>query len=82
MCYLHCLKDVVGLPWWLKWRGISLQCGRPRFDPWVGKMLWRREWQPAPVFLPGESHAQRSLAGYSPWGHKESDMTEQITLLH
>ena len=37
---------------------------------------WRREWLPTPVFLPGESHGQRSLAGYSPWGHKESDMTE------
>ena len=35
----------------------------------VGKILWRRAWQPTPVFLPGESHGQRSLAGYSPWGH-------------
>ena len=49
---------------------------RPRFNPWVGKISWRREWQPTPVFLPGESHGQRSLAGYSPWGHKESDTTE------
>ena len=39
-------------------------------------MLWRRKWQPTPVFLPGESHGWRSLVGYSPWGHKESDMTE------
>ena len=39
--------------------------------PWVRKISWRRKWQPTPVFLPGESHAQRSLAGYSPWGHKE-----------
>ena len=46
------------------------------FDPWVGKIHWRRKWQPTPVFLRGESHGQRSLAGYSPWGHKESDMTE------
>ena len=37
---------------------------------------WRREWQPTPVFLPGESHGQRSLVGYSPWGPKESDTTE------
>jgi len=43
------------------------------FSPWVEKILWRREWQSTPVFLPGESHGQRSLAGYSPWGHKESD---------
>ena len=53
---------------------------RPRFDPWVGKIPWRRKWQPTPVFLPGESHGQRSLEGYSPWGHQESDTTEQRTL--
>ena len=41
---------------------------------------WRREWQPSPVFLPGESQGQRSLEGYSPWGHKELNMTEQLTL--
>ena len=49
---------------------------RPRFDPWVGKIPWRREWQPTPVFLPGEFHGQRSLEGFSPWGHKESDTAE------
>ena len=49
---------------------------RSRFSPWVGKILWRRKWQPAPVFLSGEFHGQRSLVGYSPWGHKESDLTE------
>ena len=43
-----------------------------QFDLWVGKIPWRRAWQPTPVFLPGESHGQRSLVGYSPWGHKES----------
>ena len=42
--------------------------------------LWRRAWQPAPVFLPGESHEWRSLAGHSPSGHKESDMTEQLSM--
>ena len=55
------------------------QCRRHKrhgFDPWVGKIPWRRAWQPTPVFLPGESPWQRSLAGHSPWGHKESDMTE------
>ena len=60
--------------------GISLQCRRPGFDPWVGKVPWRREWQPTPVFLPRESHGQRSLASYSPWGCKELDTTEQLTL--
>ena len=49
------------------------RCG---FDPWVGKLPWRRPWQPTPVFLHGESHGQKSLRGYSPWGCKESDMTE------
>ena len=47
-------------------------------DPWAGKIPWRREWQPTPLFLLGESHGQRSLAGYSPWGCKESDTTEQV----
>ena len=51
-----------------------------QFDPWVGKIPWRRKWQPTLVFLPGESHGQRSLVGYSPYGHKESDMTEQLSM--
>ena len=56
-----------------------LQCGRPGFSCWVGKIPWRRERLPNPVFLPGQSHGQRSLAGNSPWGCKESDMTEQLS---
>ena len=43
------------------------RCG---FDSWVRKILWRRKWQPTPIFLPGKSHGQRSLLGYSPWGYK------------
>ena len=50
------------------------------FDPWVGKIPWRREQQPTLVFLPGESHGQRNLAGYRPWGHKESDRSEWLRL--
>ena len=46
------------------------------FNAWVGKIPWSRKWQPTPVFLPGKFHGQRSLAGYSPWGHRESDTTE------
>ena len=46
----------------------------------VGKILWRRAWQTTPAFLPGESHGQRSLVGCSPWSHKKSDTTEQLTL--
>ena len=52
----------------------ACQCRRPKrceFDSWVGKIPWRRAWQPTAVFLPGESHGQRSLVGYSPRGHKE-----------
>ena len=49
-----------------------------RFNPWVGKIPWRRKWQPTPVFLPGKSHGQRSLVGYSPRSRKESDTTEQL----
>ena len=49
------------------WRVIHLQCRRPRFGPWDGKIPWRRIWQPTPVFLPRESHGQKNLVGYSPW---------------
>ena len=45
----------LGLPWWLRWKRIHLQFRKPRFDPWVEKILWRRKWQPTPVFLPGKS---------------------------
>ena len=55
-----------------------LQCRRAGFSSWVGKIPWRRACQPTSVFLPGEFHRQRSLAGYTPWGHKESDT---ITLI-
>ena len=54
----------------------SMRHKRQGFDPWMGKIPWWRAWQPTPVFLPGESHGQKSLAGYSPQGHQESDMTE------
>ena len=57
------------------WRG--KRCG---FSLWVGKIPWSRKWQPTPVFLPGKFHGQRSPEGYSPWGHKDSDMTEQLNM--
>ena len=65
-----------------KWRGGKdpgcqcRRCKRHGFNPWAGNIPWRREWQPTPVFLAGESHGQRSLVGYSPEGCKESDTTE------
>ena len=71
----HC-----GLPWWFRWYRIHLQCGRPGFDPWVGKIFWRREQLPTPVFWPGEFHGQRSVAGFSPWGRKELDLAERLSL--
>ena len=64
--------------WWLRRLSICLQCRRPGFDLWVGNFPWRRKWQPTPVLLPGKSHGRRSLVGYSPWGCKELDMTEQL----
>ena len=57
----------------------NLQCRRHGFNLWSGKIPWRRKWQPTPVFLPGKSHGQRSLAGYSTRGHKELDMTEKLS---
>ena len=50
--------------------------GEPGSIPGSGRFPWRRKWQSTPVFLPGEAHGQRSLVGYSPWAHKESDTTE------
>ena len=64
------------LPLWLSNKestcsaGDCLDCRRHWFDPWVRKIPWRRNWEPIPVFLPGKSHGQRSLADYNPWGRK------------
>ena len=71
-------RVLLGLPWWLSGKESACQCRRYRFNPWVGKIPWRREWLPTPVSLPGEFHGQRSLADYSPWSSKESDMTEPL----
>ena len=65
----------IGLFWWLSGKKSACQCRRLRFDPWVGKIPWRKKWQLISVFLPGKSDGQRSLVGYSPWGLKELDMT-------
>ena len=66
---------VRGLPLWLSWWRICLQCGKPGFDSWVGKIPWRRERIPTPVFWPGE------FQGLSPWGRRESDTTEKLSKL-
>ena len=59
--FMFCFRQIEGLLWWPRWYRICLPCLSPRFDPWVGKIPWRRAWQPPPVFLPGESHGWRSL---------------------
>ena len=69
----------MGFPGGISGKQPACQCRRfkgHRFNPYVEKIPWRRKWQPTLLFLPGESHGQRSLLGYCPWGCKESDMTE------
>ena len=66
--------------WWasqvaLVVKDLPTDAADARFNPWVGKMPWNRKWQPALVFLPGRFHGQRSLAGYSPWSCRKSDIT-------
>ena len=72
-------------PRWCSGKEYACRCRRPRrwrFSPWVGKIPWRRKWQPTPVSL-WKIHRQRSLAGYSPWSHKQLDMTEHThTYMH
>ena len=73
-----CMRtNLCGLPWWLSGEESVCQCRRCGLNPWVRKIPWRRKWQPSSVFLPGKSHGQRSLAGYSSWGLQELDMTQQ-----
>ena len=69
-----------GFPYGSDVKRICLRYSRPGFNCWVRKLPWRREWLSSLIFLPGLFHGQRSLAGYSPWGHKESNTTEPITL--
>ena len=68
-------KMANGFLWWLSGKEFAYECRKLRFNPWVRKVLWRKKWQPIPVFLPRKSHEQRSLAGYSPWSHKDPDIT-------
>ena len=74
---------MLGFPGGTSGKGSTCQWRRHKrrgFDPWIGKMPWRRAWQPTPVFSPGESPGQRSLAGCSPWSHRESDTTEPLSV--
>ena len=72
---IHC-RSLLGLPWWLS--GKESTCNAGNVGSIAKETPWRRKWQLTPVFLPGESHGRRSLAGYSPRGHKESDTIEQL----
>jgi len=63
-------KEWTWFPRWFSGKESACQCRRCGFDPWVGKIPWRRKWQPTSAFLPGKSHGQRSLMGYSLWGRK------------
>jgi len=74
--YIMYAHIYMGFPGGSDGKEAGLQCRRSGFDPWVGKIPWRRAWQPTPVFLPRESHAQWSPVGYSPWGCTESYTTE------
>ena len=75
VCYFLWLTFHQGVPGVLDGKKSTCSVERPGFDPWVGKKPWRREWLPTPVFWPGEFHGL-----YSPWGHRELDMTEWLSL--
>ena len=64
----------------VQWLRIFLKYRKLRLDLWVGKIPWGRAWLPTPVFLPGKSHGERSLVGYSPWGHTESGTAKQLRI--
>ena len=64
----------------VQWKRIWLQWRRWGFHPWIQTTPWRMKWQPTPVFLPGISHGQRSLVGWSPWGCNDLDMTEPLSM--
>ena len=83
--FKYILIDTLGFPGGASGKESTCQCRRCKrcgFDPWVGKIPWNRKWQPTLVFLPGKSHEQRSLVGYSPWDHKESDTSEHACTLY
>ena len=71
------IQVLVTVPWWLSGKEFACQCTRREFDPSVRKAPWRREYQPTPVFLPGEFHGERRLVGCSPWDHRELVTTKR-----
>ena len=79
---IHKLYQIRGFPGGSDSKESDCNAGDPGSIPGLRRCPWRREWQPTPVFLPGEFHGQRSLVGYSPWNHKELDTTEELTHTH
>ena len=69
------LQGYKEIPWWLSGKESTRNAGDAGLISGLGKIPWRRKWQPTPGFLPGKSHGQGTLEGYSPWGHKESHMS-------
>ena len=72
----------LGVPNSLSGKESTCQCGRCKrfeFNPWAGKKPWRKKWQPTPIYLPGKFQGQRNLTGCSPWGRKQSKVTEQLS---
>ena len=63
-------------------KGDHLQCRRPEFDPWVGKIPWRRKWQLTPIFLPGKSHGQGNFPDYSPCDYKRLNHHHQVLIIN
>ena len=81
MSFRECIP-ILELPRGLSGKGIHLPMQETQVHPWVKKIPCRRKWHPTAMFVPGKSRGQRSLAGYSPWGCKESDMTEHAHTAH
>ena len=77
--FLFCIAGLLGFPGGSDGKESTCNAGELGLVPGLVKIPWRRTWQPTPVFLPGEAHGQRSLAGCSPWGRKESDTTERLS---
>ena len=80
---MECYFELLSRYWWVSGSVVKnlLQCRRQRFKPWVGKIPWRRKWQPSPVFLFGKSCGQRSLVGYSPWVAKSCTRLSDWTVI-
>ena len=71
---MEIVTDFIFFPGGSDSKASACNTGDPVFNPWAGKIPWRRKWQPTPVLLPGKSHGQRTLVGYSPWGYRATSL--------